>query len=129
MSSNDELIECWNRLDITELQAIATMAQNPKTAQHSMKLQHFLANSLNAEADFREEFKVKKHPQFPNVADWADVQIADGYRCSLVIEKACSALSQTLQEWAELLRTVLCNEMAARLTGRQILKEVDPCRN
>jgi hypothetical protein len=127
MSSNQEFTESWQRLDLAELNAIAILARSAELMTVCRKMAYFLAECLECEAKHREHFAVKPD-QFPAWDQWSDAEMSDAYFSTVMIERAATAGSEKFQEWAELLRQIVCMEMSSRLTVRDVMKG-QPCRN
>ena len=123
MGSQAEFIEAWQRLDLRHLEVIAKIGRSPQLAKTSVPLQHFIARSLNSEADHREHFATKAD-QKPDFDDWSDGELADAYFGCLLVERAVEGTDERLSEFAALLRLCVCTEMAERLTAMQMAKDL-----
>ena len=123
MSSRTELVEAWQRLDRIHLEALATITTSPQLTKTSPKMREFLATCLCLEVNHRENLAVKGD-QAPNWSVWSHGQLADGYDAALMIKTAAAGTDERLLEFAEILLSVFCREMSARLTAIEMLEDL-----
>ena len=129
MGSPTELAKSWDTLTDDDLQVIGMIVGNRKAAAVSRRMVDYLATGLQVEVKHREHLATKA-TQLPNWDLWTDRELSDGYLASVMVERACAAGAQTLQQWASLLLHTVCLEMSTRLTVRDLMKTGgDPCDN
>ena len=120
MSSTQELIESWQRLSVAELEAIATVTASPQASKASPAMVDFLTKALQSEVDHRQDFKTKAD-QLPPFDTWVNSQVASAYFAAVMLERALAGTSERLGEWAALLRSTICLEMASRLKASDLV--------
>ena len=108
-----ELSESWTRLENQDLHVLLRIARDDRMKAISPKLCQFILQALREENDHRDFLKAKS-TLTPAWDQWTGPELADSYLASLAIERACSAGSEAVLEWAVLLNRSICSEMAHR---------------